>query len=199
MSAASAPILLFDVMGTLVRDPFFFDVPAFFGVSMEELLKDKDPNAWIEFERGDLNEKEFLTKFFRDRRRVDGASMKAMMVGGYAWLEGVEELLQDLSTAAIEMHAFSNYPVWYRLIENKLKLSRYMPWSFVSCHTRLRKPEPQAFLDAAKTLNRDPEDLFFIDDRRNNCEASAAVGMKAFHFRDAKTLRTQLMQLGIIS
>eukprot|EP00268_Persea_americana_P025646 TRINITY_DN24982_c0_g1_i3.p1 TRINITY_DN24982_c0_g1~~TRINITY_DN24982_c0_g1_i3.p1 ORF type:complete len:104 (+),score=28.59 TRINITY_DN24982_c0_g1_i3:34-312(+) len=50
------PILLFDVMDTLVRDPFYQDVPAFFGMPMKELLETKHPTAWIEFEKGLINE-----------------------------------------------------------------------------------------------------------------------------------------------
>ena len=44
------PILLFDVMGTLVHDPFFEEMPEFFGLSFDELLAVKHPSAWVEFE-----------------------------------------------------------------------------------------------------------------------------------------------------
>ncbi|KAL0318129.1 UNVERIFIED_CONTAM: Flavin mononucleotide hydrolase 1, chloroplatic [Sesamum calycinum] len=50
------PVLLFDIMDTIVRDPFYHDVPAFFGMSMKELLECKHPTAWIEFEKGLINE-----------------------------------------------------------------------------------------------------------------------------------------------
>ena len=30
------PVLLFDVMGTLVHDPFFAEMPEFFGMSFDE-------------------------------------------------------------------------------------------------------------------------------------------------------------------
>lgn len=50
------PILLFDIMDTLVRDPFYQDVPAFFGMSLKELIDCKHPTAWIEFEKGLIDE-----------------------------------------------------------------------------------------------------------------------------------------------
>eukprot|EP00268_Persea_americana_P025644 TRINITY_DN24982_c0_g1_i1.p2 TRINITY_DN24982_c0_g1~~TRINITY_DN24982_c0_g1_i1.p2 ORF type:complete len:155 (+),score=41.67 TRINITY_DN24982_c0_g1_i1:34-465(+) len=65
------PILLFDVMDTLVRDPFYQDVPAFFGMPMKELLETKHPTAWIEFEKGLINEMELAKKFFKDGRPFD--------------------------------------------------------------------------------------------------------------------------------
>ena len=50
------PILLFDIMDTLVRDPFYEDVPAFFGMSLKELIDCKHPTAWAEFEKGLIDE-----------------------------------------------------------------------------------------------------------------------------------------------
>lgn len=50
------PILLFDIMDTLVRDPFYEDVPAFFGMSFKELIDCKHPTAWLEFEKGSIDE-----------------------------------------------------------------------------------------------------------------------------------------------
>jgi len=62
------------------------------------------------------------------------SGLKECMSKGYIYLEGVEELLQRLLSAGFTMHAFSNYPCWYTMIEDKLQLSNYMPWTFVSCH-----------------------------------------------------------------
>jgi hypothetical protein len=56
----------------------------------------------------------------------------------YRYLDGMEELLQRLAAGGAHMHAFSNYPEWYRLIEGKLQLSRYLEWTFVSCQGPLK-------------------------------------------------------------
>lgn len=56
-----------------------------------------------------------------------------IQVGQYAYLPGMQDLLERLSAAGHEMHVVSNYPEWYRWIEGKLQLSQYMPWTFVSC------------------------------------------------------------------
>jgi len=37
---------------TLVRDPFFKQMPSFFNMTFEQLMRDKHPTAWIEFETG---------------------------------------------------------------------------------------------------------------------------------------------------
>lgn len=55
-ASENLPILLFDIMDTIVRDPFYEDVPAFFGMSLKELIDCKHPTAWVEFEKGFIDE-----------------------------------------------------------------------------------------------------------------------------------------------
>ena len=146
-------VLLFDVMGTLVHDPFFEEVPAFFGVSFEALLPQLEPGPWVQFERGEIDQETLLRRFFRDGRAFDHAGLVACVRAAYRYLPGVEALLTDLSAACagegVSMHTLSNYPPWYRMIEERLRLSDYVLWSFVSCHTGVRKPDPEAYLGAA--------------------------------------------------
>lgn len=51
----------------------------------------------------------------------------------YRYLDGMQALLERLSAAGVACHACSNYPAWWRLIEGKLELSRYLDWTFISC------------------------------------------------------------------
>lgn len=195
--AGRAPTLLLDVMGTLVRDPFFHEMPSFFGLSLKQLIHEKHPTAWVEFEHGEIDEAACMAKFFRDARPFDAAAFKAHVASGYAWLPGVEPLLEDLAAHGVEMHALSNYPEWWQLIEERLGLSRLVRWSFVSCRTRVRKPDPEAYLGAARALGRPASSCVFVDDRLDNVEAAWAVGMPGIVFRDAAQLRTDLGAIGI--
>jgi HAD superfamily hydrolase (TIGR01509 family) len=185
-------VLLFDVMGTLVHDPFHVEMPAFFGMSLEELLAVKHPNAWVRFERGELSERDLLASFFADGRTFDGERFVAMLRESYRFLDGIEPLLRDLSRAKVPMHAFTNYPCWYRLIEERLALSHYVEWSFVSCETKLRKPDHEAYLCAARKLGTPLDRCLFVDDRATNCRAARTLGMDAIHFEDAAQLRADL-------
>jgi hypothetical protein len=45
----------------------------------------------------------------------------------------MEQLLGRLKAAGYEMHALSNYPVWHQMIEEKLRLSRFLSWTYLSC------------------------------------------------------------------
>ena len=198
MNPAPPAALLLDVMGTLVRDPFYEDMPRFFDLSFEDLLAQKHPTAWIEFECDRIDEEELLEKFFLDRRPVDGAALRQAMQAGYRWLDGTERLLDELKRSGVEMHLFSNYPRWNQLIEEKLGLERFAPWTFVSWRTGLHKPDPRAYRHAARILGRSPGECLFVDDREVNCAAAREVGMPAIRFETTAQLRAELTDHGLL-
>jgi len=191
-------VLLLDVMGTLVHDPFFVEMPAHFGLSFKELLAQKHPRTWLDFELGAIDEPTCLARFFADERPFDHDAFRARVRAAYAFLPGIEPLLGELSEAAVSMHVLSNYSLWYRLIEERLALSRWVPWTFVSCHTGLRKPSKEAYVGAAEALGVAPRDCLFVDDRRENVAAAEAVGMTGHLFVDAPTLRAALVDARLL-
>ena len=190
---ASPPILLLDVMDTLVHDPFFVEVIAHLNLTLPELFAVKDKDAWLAFERNEISEEEYRRQFWKDRSVVDLDGVKRVMTEGYRFLDGIEALLSELKAANVPMYALSNYPHWWTLIEGKLGLSRFLEWRFVSCQTGVRKPDPRAYLGPAEILGVAPEQCIFVDDRPHNCDAAIATGMKAVHFQSAASLRNTLV------
>jgi len=191
--------ILWDVMDTLVADPFRDAMPGFFGMTLEQMLREKHPTAWGTFERGQLSEEAFLATFFADGRTFDTAGFRACIRSSYRWIEGIEALLSALQARGMRMHTLSNYPEWYAWIEERLQLSRYVQWTFVSCHTGLRKPDAAAFRLAAQVLEHEPGECLFIDDRLSNCDGARSVGMDALHFEgDVAQLWAELERRGVL-
>ncbi len=191
------PVILVDVMDTLVYNPFNREIPDFFELSPLELLSQKHVTAWSRFETGEIDEAEFLRIYFADGRAFDHPAFLDAVRKAYRWIDGAEPLLECLCRQGFEIHALSNYPIWYRTIEDELKLSRYLNWSFVSCLTGLRKPATAAYLNAANNLNREIEDCLLIDDSIANCRAAEATGLPAIHFRNSASLREELHRRGL--
>ncbi|MGB8221397.1 MAG: HAD family phosphatase [Polyangiales bacterium] len=185
-------IVLWDVMGTLVHDPFFVEMPQFFGMTFEDLLEAKHPHAWVEFELGKCTETEFLHRFFDDRRDFDREGFIRAVRASYRWLPGAEALLGDLREAGCSMHAFSNYPIWYRMIEERLGLSRFLDWTFVSCETGLRKPDSRCYDAVLRELDVTADQCVFVDDHVGNCEAARQIGIRSVVFEGMDALRTSL-------
>ena len=109
-----------------------------------------------------------------------------------------EALLGELRQRGVPMHALSNYRPWYARIEARLSLSRFLEWSFVSCDTGVRKPDPRAYLGAARRLGVSPGECLFVDDRPENCTGAEAAGMPAILFEGAASLRQALTTRGIL-
>lgn len=151
MANQAPPVLLFDIMvrtlywaprcsrctpapqDTVVVDPFYKHMAPFFGLTFQELLDAKHPTAWLEFERGQVDEAQFAAMFFKDGRHVDAPVLRAAMTDAYDFVPGMETLLQELVDGGHQLHACSNYTEWYRAIEGKLLLSRFLNWTFMSC------------------------------------------------------------------
>jgi FMN phosphatase YigB (HAD superfamily) len=199
VSTGSTRVILWDIMDTLVRDPFFTHMPDFFGHTFDALVQRLQPGTWVEFELGKLTELEFYARFFRDGSPIDGPGLKRCMAHAYDWVEGAPELLAELQARSVSMHALSNYPEWYQLVEERLSLSQFVSLSFISCRTGFRKPAPEAFLHACAQLDVTPEKCLLIDDRRQNCEAARDVGLQSLHFDGSIAgLRQSLVARGLL-
>lgn len=66
-----------------------------------------------------------------------------------------------------------------------------------SCYVRLRKPDPAIYWLALDLTQKNPEECCFIDDRTENLEPAARLGMKTIRMQDASQLREELQQLGV--
>jgi FMN phosphatase YigB (HAD superfamily) len=182
----------------LVTEPFLTTMPDFFGMTLAELRQAVDGAAWVEFEKGQLSEAEFCQSFFLDRRTIDTAALRACLTNTYQWIDGMRAILADLCDAEYSIHALSNYPVWYEMIEQKLELSEFLEWTFVSCLTGLRKPDEQAFLGAALQLGVTPAECIFIDDRDENVEAARSLGMLSLLMDEPARVREELEQRSVL-
>jgi FMN hydrolase / 5-amino-6-(5-phospho-D-ribitylamino)uracil phosphatase len=148
--------IFLDVMDTLVRDPFHEVMPSFLGMTLAEMLRAKHPTAWVDFELGRIDEPTFLALFLQGRP-FDAEGFRSHVRESYALLPGIEELLGDLRRAApaTQLYALSNYPPWYRWIEERCGLARLLDGAFVSYETGVRKPDPAAYLGTMRKT-RDP-------------------------------------------
>lgn len=63
---------------------------------------------------------------------------------------------------------------------------------FYSCRIREVKPDTAIFRHVLSELDSAPERVTFIDDRLENVDGAAAVGIRALHFTTAEALAAQL-------
>ena len=84
----------------------------------------------------------------------------------------------------------------YRL--DHFGLRKYFEVALSSCYLGFRKPEPAMYRRALDILGRPPERILFIDDRAENVAGAEAAGIKALKFDGAESLRSELVELGVL-
>ena len=182
----STKVFLFDVMSTLVYDPFYSELPVAFNTDLRSLLAGRDRMAWVDFECGRLNEAEFFARFWGDEAK--GLRMKHCFMQHYAWLEGIPELLRAIRAKGHRIATASNYPEWYELIDAKLGLSLLVDHHGVSYQMGCRKPHAAFYECLLTDLGVEAADCIFVDDRLENVQAAEALGMQGHHVRPGMPL-----------
>ena len=176
----------FDVMSTLIYDPFLIDVPKELNQNLQTFLSDKDRYAWIDFEMGDIDEQEFARRFSKDGKQA--YIMRDIIWSNYRWIDGMKELLISLRKEGHTICTLSNYPTWYHELDRRVSLSSYVDHHFVSYRLRARKPNPKAYTIPMSKVQCTPEQAIFIDDRKENCDAAQQLGIRGIVFQNAAQL-----------
>ncbi len=187
--------IAFDVMDTLLRDPFREALRAATGRSLEELAASRDPSAYPAFERGELDEADYWAAYGRAGIDVDPAAFHRVRRAGTHWLPGMRELVADLEGVVVRATA-SNYPHWIDELA-QTHLDRGFEHILASCHLGVRKPDHGFFERLVARIGHTPDEVLFLDDRASNVEAAASFGLRAHRFTDALSARAWIASQGV--
>ena len=84
----------------------------------------------------------------------------------------------------------------YRM--QKFGLNQFLDVQFSSCYLGMRKPDADIYRRALDILALPGDQVVFIDDRKGNTDAAAALGMHAIQFQSEDQLRSDLHEVGIL-
>ncbi len=200
-------ILIFDLMDTLIADPFYEN---FFNCLTSEQkklwLKYKNHEQYILFEEGKILENEYFKHYYKENniKLISGQKMKKLMFQKIEYLPEVRELLiQIRKLEKTYMVLASNYSIWYNEVFKKLKdLEGYFDFLFFSCEVGYRKPDEKFFqviqnsvIDFVKEKDQS-DDVIFFDDKKENCLVGEKFGWKGIwienKFYSAQIIRREL-------
>jgi HAD superfamily hydrolase (TIGR01509 family) len=201
LAEESYDVILFDLMGTVVYDPYLEALQAATQMDLATTFRARDPRCWPDFELGAIDEAEFVRRFFPDPepgQAFDIAAFNDARRSGYAFLPGMEEILTGLE-GRVARYVASNYPVWIEELRSAFRLERYFEGFYASCYLGLRKPDPAFFSAILDDLDVPADRCLFIDDRAGNCDAAAALGMAVHHFSAAADLQARLQASGLLA
>jgi HAD superfamily hydrolase (TIGR01509 family) len=187
--------IAFDLMDTVVRDPYREALEAATGLRIDELFRRRSEHAYPALERGELTESEYWGFFADAGIEVDPATFHRVRMQGTHWIPGMRELLDDLAGVVLRATA-SNYPLWIDDLATGRLAGRFER-VLASCHLGVRKPEPAFFDRLLAELALPAPEVLFVDDRQVNVDAARAAGLAAHRFRGAGELRTWLAGHGV--
>lgn len=183
----------FDLMDTVVADPYREALTAASSVPLAELFASRGPEAWPAFERGELSEDEFFATF--EGVGFDVEVFHRTRRQGYRFVPGMDELLRDLE-GEVERIGATNYPIWVEELADGL-LRSLLDGLVASCHVGVRKPKPAFYEAMREAIGLPGPRILFVDDREENVQGAADAGLRAHLFTGADDLRERLRTEGI--
>jgi 2-haloacid dehalogenase len=112
---------------------------------------------------------------------------------------GSTELVEELHAAGVPLYAITNFgaDTWAGFAPTTTLFDRFRD-IVVSGVEKLAKPGEAIYRLAEQRFGHAPGAMLFIDDSLPNVEAARALGWCGHHFRDSETLRTELVERGVL-
>jgi len=108
------------------------------------------------------------------------------------------EILRSLRKAGVPCHALSNYGrESFALAERAYPFLTDFDTRFISAHLGVIKPEPAIYEAVERGTGLSGKDLFFTDDREDNCAAAIVRGWQVHRFETSDGLHHALEAVGL--
>lgn len=171
-----------------------------FGVERDEFER-RHAEANDPWEKGLISTEEYLnrTVFWKQRDFTWQEIFEAIKAESKVLPNTALEILQQLAASeAFELAIVNN--------ESKdLNDFRIRKFDFLnlfdafisSCYVGLRKPDTKIYRLALDVLQREPDEVAFIDDREKNVAAANETGIHGIEYKNAAQLASELEKLGI--
>lgn len=159
------------------------------------------PQFWVDYDKGVSS----LTKVAEDLaayRKVDVEYARRMIEQSIEWQSTIEptaDLIRDLKAAGYRLYVLSNMSREFIAYLRKKDVYSYFDGEVISCEEHVVKPQPEIYRILIERYSLDVAETMFIDDRIENVEVAATLGITPFHFdredceKSCKELRERLL------
>ncbi len=153
---------------------------------------------WLEGDAGTYPAEDYLAMFIANDPAHEAAIRKAynhmgVIIEPFSY---VVPWLSELTEKGLDLFVLSNYPEYlHAMTKPRMVFLPYMKDSVFSAMVKMVKPEARIYELLMERNGLVPEECVFIDDRRENVDAAAALGMQAIHFTSYEEARRRLSQL----
>lgn len=142
------------------------------------------PLFWEEYDRGTstLDEVTDTISEMTGRSRETCAALLRLVVDLQEPVKPTEQLVGELKAAGYRLYVLSNMSREFIDFLRRFPVYGLFDGEVVSCEEHTVKPEPRIYEILLERYGLIPSETFFIDDRQQNIEAAAALGISGFVF-----------------
>jgi len=190
-------VIVFDVMGTLLRDPYREAYEFATGLTFEAFESVRPEGAYHALERSEIDESAYWEALRDAGIPVDVGRFHRIRRAGYEWLPGMQELLEE-TAARHRVIIASNYPAGW-IAEVHTRFFRSIQAEVCgSWELHVRKPSLEFYDRMVGWFGLEPATTVLIDDSEPNIEGAVGAGWQGVRYRDAARTREALGALGIL-
>ena len=118
------------------------------------------------------------------------------MIGGE--IPGMLELMKELKQKGYKMYGLTNWSAeTFCQVRHKFEVFDMLDGMLVSGEEKMLKPDPAFFQLLVDRFKLNPAECLFIDDNQPNVTGAQRFGLNAILFKDAASLKEELIALGI--
>ena len=142
------------------------------------------PKFWEDYDRG-VRSVDEVAEAVAEYRGCNIETAKANMLLAVEYQEEVAptaELIRELKERGYRLIVLSNMSPEYIEFLRKKPVYQYFDEEIISCEVKLVKPEREIYELLLSRYGLNPAETIFIDDRKENVDAAAELGIRPFHF-----------------
>lgn len=142
------------------------------------------PSFWLDFDNGVATIDETAVEVAKFRH-CEVATAKQNIVQAIELQEEVAPtvgLIKELKARGYRLYVLSNMAKEYIEYLRKLPVFSYFDGEVVSCEVGVGKPNPKIYEHLLSHYGLNPAETIFVDDRTDNVEVAAEVGIVPFYF-----------------
>lgn len=194
--------IVFDLGGVI----FCSDGTTFEGRTKLAANLGADPQRWhkIWFKNkqallhGEMTEDDYLQKVIRECNiNISLNDLKQTIRSMNVIDAGMINLLQHLSKTYKLVALTNEIKEWNMYRIEKFNLKSHFSAIISSCNVKASKPDLKIYEILLNTLNLNPSETIFIDDRPENLPPAEKLGIKTIHFKNKKELFKKFSEFGV--
>lgn len=178
--------IVFDLGGVVVahnEESFAEKLGAFFSFVFGPDMKCV-PSFWCDYDLGvrSLDETAASVAEYRNCSIEEAKANMLYAISLQGEVEPTVRLIKELKGRGYRLYVLSNMSKEYIEYLRKLPVFEYFDYEAVSCEVHLGKPDRKFYQYLLDNCQLNPAETIFIDDRKDNVEAAAELGITPFHF-----------------